>query len=82
MPGHTDKKNGKKKANGKKKVLPVKPPSSRRGGNGTAKQIKNVTKKFEPQDVKLAKKIIKEPSFRKKLGNALLEGLTFGLYKP
>mgnify|MGYP003118587591 CR=1 FL=1 len=77
MPGHTDKKKG----NGKKKVLPVKPKPQRRS-NGTAKKIQNITKKFEPQDVKLAKKIAKEPSFRKKLGNAILEGLTFGLYKP
>jgi len=87
MPNHTkNKKNGK---NGKKKVLPVKPPSARRSGNGngngknkTEKAIRETTKKLEPQDAKLARKIITEPSFRNKLGNALLTGLTFGLYKP
>lgn len=83
MPGHTDKKNG-KKANGKKKVLPVKPPSSRRGMSKKQAEstIRNVTKKIEPNDAKLARKIMTEPSFRKKLGNAFLTGLTFGLYKP
>mgnify|MGYP003142746805 CR=1 FL=1 len=83
MPNHKDKKNGK---NGKKKTLPVKPPTARRGnGNGkkkTEEKIRSITKTLEPQDAKLARKIMTEPSFRKKLGNAFLTGLTFGLYKP
>lgn len=83
MPNHTNnKKNGK---NGKKKVLPVKPPRARRSGNGNKKnseKIKNITQTLEPQDAKLARKIMTKPSFRKKLGNAFLTGLTFGLYKP
>ena len=82
MANPNNKKNGK---NGKKKVLPVKPPSARRSGNGkkkTEEKIRNITKTLEPQDAKLARKIMTEPSFRKKLGNAFLTGLTFGLYKP
>lgn len=92
MPGQMDKKNG-KKANGKKKILPVKPPSSRRGNGNkktvlgldkkkTESTIREVTKKLEPGDARLARKIMTQPSFRKKLGNAFLTGLTFGLYKP
>lgn len=78
-------KNGKKNGNGKKTTKPVKPPTSRRGGNGkkkTEEKIRSITKKFEPQDAKLARKIMTQPSFRTKLGNAFLTGLTFGLYKP
>jgi hypothetical protein len=75
MPNHMDKKNG------KKKVLPVLPPSSRRGG-ATVKTIQDVTKKLQPNEVKLVKKIITKPTFRKQLGNALLTGLTFGLFNP
>tara|TARA_A100001201_G_C4077601_1_gene197827 strand:- start:522 stop:776 length:255 start_codon:yes stop_codon:yes gene_type:complete len=84
MPSHykNGKKNGKKNGNGKKKTMPVKPPAQRRSKDQTEKKIRDVTKKLEPNDSKLARKIITEPSFRKKLGNAFLTGLTFGLYKP
>jgi hypothetical protein len=88
-----DKKNGMN--GGKKKTLPVKQPTSRRGGNGkkdktvfgldkkkTEKAIRETTKKLEPADARFARKIMTQPSFRKEIGNAILTGLTFGLYKP
>tara|TARA_R110000772_G_scaffold97213_1_gene196382 strand:+ start:353 stop:541 length:189 start_codon:yes stop_codon:yes gene_type:complete len=61
-----------KKNNGKK----VKPVVK------TAKMIKNVVKTVEPQDVKLAKKIVKNKDFRKKIVDGFLTGITFGLYSP
>jgi|TARA_R100000084_G_C4565538_1_gene106699 hypothetical protein len=91
MPNQKDKKNGK---NGKKKTLPVKPPTSRRGNGNkektvfgmdkkkTEKAIRETTKKLEPADARFARKIMTQPSFRKEIGNAILTGLTFGLYKP
>ena len=79
--GNGKKGNGKKgNGNGKKTTKPIKPPKQRRGK--TEQAIKKNTKKLEPIDAKLGRKIITQPSFRKKVGNAFLRGLTFGFYKP
>ena len=65
-----------KKNNGKK-VKPKPKPVVK-----TAKMIKNVVKTVEPQDVKLAKKIVKNKDFRDKIVDGFLTGITFGLYSP
>ena len=66
-----------KKNNNGKKTTPKPKPVVK-----TAKMIKNVVKTVEPQDVKLAKKIVKNKDFRKKIVDGFLTGITFGLYSP
>jgi len=88
----TKKKNG----NGKKKIQPVKPPAVRRAGNGNGKKkiqpvkppkarrggkVKETIKTIIAPETQIAKKM-KDKSWRKKVKEGFLKGITFGLYKP
>tara|TARA_R110002020_G_scaffold474331_5_gene705366 strand:+ start:1341 stop:1592 length:252 start_codon:yes stop_codon:yes gene_type:complete len=67
--------NGKKTGNGNKTTKPV-------NGNGKktkADKIRTQIKKYEPQDVKLARKLT-QPSFRQKFWKGFKKGISFGLW--
>lgn len=63
--------------NGKKATKPVKAP--KKGGNGKKAKIRTQIKKYEPQDVKLARKLT-QPTFRQKFWKGFKKGISFGLW--
>ena len=71
----------KPKKNNKKKIAPVKPVTVRRTDVNKT-EAKKVVEKLEPADVKLARKITTDKTFRDKLTTGFLKGITFGLYNP
>jgi len=77
--------NGGKKKNGNgngKKTKPINGNGKKTTGNGGKKKadkIRTQIKKYEPQDVKLARKLT-QPSFRQKFWKGFKKGISFGLW--